>query len=461
MTAAYARLLPLAAASIFGIVCFLPKWYKRWGYFLHHFTLFSVMVMITFIVSQSTEKTFYNSAITALIMVIVIILVEERGGLKVTLPIYLFPILCLIGYFVWIELPLPKATALSNPVIFTFTSLIYSKVQEGFRWRDFINMKTIEQQQNETNRLYTDLLVKNTEIAQQKDEITSQNEELKQLNEELTVLVETVERQNKSIQQQNSKITSSITYAKRLQTAILPLEQRFEQAFGGENYFILYKPKDIVSGDFYWLYSDSEQLILAVVDCTGHGVPGAFMSVIGSQLLSEIIEQRRIFSPDMILNELDRQIRRVLKQDQSDSRDGMDMLVIRRKNTTQIVEFAGAMNPLYFIQVTEKEQVFNEVKADKKSIGGHQVEGERIFTLNEIEIKASTVLYLCTDGYQDQFGGAKGKKFMVSQLKDLLTSISQEQMQAQKEILHQKIEDWREEGSENQVDDITIIGIKL
>lgn len=461
MPAAYARLFPLTVVVIFGTVCLLPKWYRRWGYQLHHLCLFSVMAMMTFILSQSVEKSFYNSAITALIMVILIVLVEERGGLRATIPIYLIPMLSLFAYFFWVELPTLKATSLSNPIMFTITSLIYSKVQEGFRWRDFLNMKTIEQQQIQTENLYKDVLVKNTEIAQQKDEITSQNGELTQLNEELTVLLETVEQQNKAIQQQNSKITSSITYAKRLQTAILPYEQKIEQAFGNENYFILYKPKDIVSGDFYWLYTDNEQTILAVVDCTGHGVPGAFMSVIGCQLLAEIIEQRHIFQPDKVLNELHKQIRRILKQDQSDNRDGMDLLLIRWQKASQLLQFSGAMNPLFLHDSLVAENGLIEIKADKKPIGGHQAEDERIFTLHEINIIAPTTLYLCTDGYQDQFGGAKSKKFMVRQLKELLVSIAKEPMLAQKEILNQKIEDWSIEGAESQVDDITIIGIRL
>ncbi len=417
------------------------------------------MAMMTFILSQSVEKPFYNSAITACVMVIVIVLVEERGGLKMTLPIYLIPAIACGTYFFMIDLPRPKAMMLGNPVIFIIVCLAYSKVQENFRWRDFLNMKIIELQKKEAEGLYSEGLIKSNEILDQKDEIYVQNQALLQLNEELTQLVSTVEQQSHAIQLQNSKITSSITYAQRLQSAILPQEQRFAQALGVDNYFILYQPRDIVSGDFYWLYSDAHQFILAVVDCTGHGVPGAFMSVIGSQLLTELVELRQVYSPDKILNEMHRQIRRILKQDQSDSRDGMDMQLIRWQKDQQKLQFAGAMTQCYYLQLADGK--LQEIRADRKAIGGEQAEEERLFTLQEIEVTSPTLLYLCTDGYQDQFGGPKGKKFMSSQLKALLTSLADQPLKDQQTALARTIEDWRAVGNEQQVDDITIIGLRI
>nr|MCU0392510.1 SpoIIE family protein phosphatase [Thermoflexibacter sp.] len=448
MLAAYARIFPLLVVSVFTLVCFSPTLYKRWGYFLHHLCLFSLMVMMTFILSQSTEKPFYNSAIVACIMIIVIILIEERGGLRVTLPIYLIPAILTGIYFFYIDLPDKKVSPLSNPIAFILACLVYSQVQERFRWRDFINVKTIQKQHEE-------VLTQSKEIAHQKHEIETQNEELTQLNEELTVMVETIETQHKSIQEQNNKIKSSITYAKRLQSAILPYSERFDNAFGDANYFILYKPKDIVSGDFYWLYSDETQVILAVVDCTGHGVPGAFMSILGSQLLSEIVEQRGICEPHKILNELHKQVRRVFKQDQSDNRDGMELQLLRVLKKENKIQYAGAMNPIYLIS----NEKFEEIKADKKPIGGHQIEEERLFSLQEWDIAAPTLLYLCTDGYQDQFGGEKDKKFMVGQLKDTIFRIHHLEMKRQESALEQALLDWQ--GTQIQVDDITIIGLKI
>ena len=452
MPAAYARLPVISMTAIFAGVSLVPRWYQRWGYQLHHLCLFTVMAMMTFILSQSGEKPFYNSAITACVMVILIVLVEERGGLKVTLPIYLIPAISCGVYFFMIDLPRQKAMMLGNPVIFIFVCLAYSKVQENFRWRDFLNMKTIELQKKEAEGLYNELLIKNNEIVNQKDEIYTQNQALLQL-------VSTVEQQSQAIQLQNSKITSSIAYAQRLQSVILPQEQRFAQALGPDNYFILYQPRDIVSGDFYWLYSDADQFILAVVDCTGHGVPGAFMSVIGSQLLTELVELRQVYSPDKILNEMHRQVRRILKQDQSDSRDGMDIQLIRWQKDQQTLQFAGAMTPCYCLTLANGQLL--EIRADRKAIGGEQAEEERLFTLQEIEVTSPTLLYLCTDGYQDQFGGPKGKKFMSSQLKTLLASLADQPLKDQETILAHTIEDWRALGNEQQVDDITIVGLRI
>jgi serine phosphatase RsbU (regulator of sigma subunit) len=183
------------------------------------------------------------------------------------------------------------------------------------------------------------------------------------------------------------------------------------------------------------------------------------MSVIGSQLLTELVELRQVYSPDKILNEMHRQVRRILKQDQSDSRDGMDIQLIRWQKDQQTLQFAGAMTPCYCLTLANGQLL--EIRADRKAIGGEQAEEERLFTLQEIEVTSPTLLYLCTDGYQDQFGGPKGKKFMSSQLKTLLASLADQPLKDQETILAHTIEDWRALGNEQQVDDITIVGLRI
>jgi serine phosphatase RsbU (regulator of sigma subunit) len=452
LPAAYARAPVLAMVAGFAVVCLMPRLYYRWGFMLHHISLFGVMAMMTYILAVSVDQPFYSSAITALIMVIVIVLVEERGGLRVTLPIYGLPALALAGYFFHLGLPPAKATALGNPLVFVITCLIYSKVQENFRWRDFINMKTIEVQKQEAEVLYQEVLAKSREIAEQKDEMSAQNAALNQQMED-------AKQKNHFIQHQHNTIMTSLAYAKLLQSATLPYAQRFNEVFGPGRYFILFKPRDLVSGDFYWLYSDASQVLLAVVDCTGHGVPGAFMSLIGSQLLTETVELRQIFSPEKILDELHKQTRRILQQDQSGSRDGMEIQLIRWQKGSQVVEFAGAMNPCYYLPAGATELV--ELKGDKKPIGGEQDEAERHFTLHQIPLLGPTLFYLCTDGYQDQFGGPRKRKFMTGQLRELLAGMAGQPLAAQQQLLDSTLESWRRETNQPQVDDITVLGVRL
>ncbi len=188
------------------------------------------------------------------------------------------------------------------------------------------------------------------------------------------------------LRKKNDNIIASITYAKRIQTAILPFEERIGKSLGKDNFFVFFQPKDIVSGDFYWLEeiqrsdaSGQTETInfVAVADCTGHGVPGAFMSMIGNQLLYEIIIKNHIYSPCLILNSLHKEVHRVLRQKETQTNDGMDMAILafqKNKNITKL-EYAGAMNPLYYVQNNE----FVEIKATKRSIGGSQLEEERFF----------------------------------------------------------------------------------
>ncbi len=257
------------------------------------------------------------------------------------------------------------------------------------------------------------------------------------------------------IAHKNKDITDSINYAKRIQTAMLILDEQVKNAV--PEHFILFKPRDVVSGDFYWFAEKEDKIIVAVVDCTGHGVPGAFMSMIGDSLFNSIVHDREIHEPNIILNELHKGIRTALKQSETDNRDGMDLslLVIDAKNN--IAQFAGAKNQIIYIQ---NNQLF-EIKANKMPIGGEQPEEERLFTLHNIDITQPTMFYLFSDGFQDQFGGKQGKKFMIAQMRELFLKIHHEDMSTQREILDDAIHDWMIQGKEKQVDDITVVGMKV
>ncbi|EAY30327.1 PAS domain S-box protein [Microscilla marina] len=268
---------------------------------------------------------------------------------------------------------------------------------------------------------------------------------------------------NNELKDKNHHITESINYAQRIQAAMLPNLNTVKQEL--PNLFVLFKPRDIVSGDFYWFaaphqYDESgnsipkHKLMIAAVDCTGHGVPGAFMSMIGHSLLDEIVNVRGTTKPDHILRDLHDGVRYALRQQDSHNRDGMDMTLVVVCKKKHVIEFAGAKNPLLYIQDNQLYQL----KGDKLAIGGEQLEVERKYARHVIDISKPTTFYLYSDGYQDQFGGPEGKKFMRRNLRELLLRIHQKPMPEQRQILDDTIEKWREQANEKQVDDIMVIG---
>jgi transcriptional regulator with GAF, ATPase, and Fis domain len=260
-----------------------------------------------------------------------------------------------------------------------------------------------------------------------------------------------IDNQKQEIEKTNNKITASINYAQRIQQSILPEPKTIAAALPES--FVYFKPKDIVSGDFYWIEEKDDKIFIAAVDCTGHGIPGAFMSLIGNEILSEIVVLQNIVSPDLILKMLHEKIRRSLRQAENDNRDGMDLALCVLDKTTKTVSYAGAMNPLLYIQNNEVQVI----RADKNSAGGIQREAERFFTKHDIQLAdAPTYFYIFSDGYQDQFGG--GRKYGLPRMKEFFASIHTLPMEMQRERLKQEWEDWR--GSENQIDDILIIGFK-
>jgi serine phosphatase RsbU (regulator of sigma subunit) len=265
-------------------------------------------------------------------------------------------------------------------------------------------------------------------------------------------------KDNKKIARQNKNIQSSINYAKRIQEAMLPKVE--QHPYLKENSFILFKPRDTVSGDFYWM-SDiktgnnaTPDIGFAAVDCTGHGVPGAFMSMIGLNALNGLINQG-ISEPHQILSDLDKEIRTALRQETTGNNDGMDVALCIYRPKIKILEFAGAKNPLVYIQNNELFQI----KGDVHSIGGLRRTGEFSFKKHQITIDKPTVIYLFSDGYKHQFGGMNNKKYSARNLTKLLFEIHQLPMEEQKNILQTTIEAWK--GDQEQTDDILVMGLKV
>ncbi len=285
--------------------------------------------------------------------------------------------------------------------------------------------------------------------------------EKKKVNMQLSIAKSLIEDKNKNI-------TDSINYAQRIQQAILPLEQGLTDYLPES--FILFKPKDIVSGDFYWFNStassasksEPDTLIIAAADCTGHGVPGAFMSVIGTNLLNEIVKINGLSQPGNILTQLNEHVRIALKQNQpgTQTNDGMDVCLCAINKSEKVIEYAGANRPLYVFRNRAGSYNFEEIKSSKFPVGGSQYNLEDLVYKNhQLHIENGDTFYLFSDGFCDQFGGPNDKKFMSKKFRELLQQIQPMSMKEQEKILRNSIEEWM--GSQEQSDDILVIGIRL
>ncbi|TAF67421.1 MAG: hypothetical protein EAZ55_03655 [Cytophagales bacterium] len=258
------------------------------------------------------------------------------------------------------------------------------------------------------------------------------------------------------IEQQNDDILASINYARRIQTALLPPKETLQKIF--PELLLYYQPKDIVSGDFYWFaHLPNQEIIIAIADCTGHGVPGAFMTVVGQNLLEQIINKDQIYAPAQILTELDKRLLQTLQQQGLESKklnDGMDIALLKINLNTQKLTFAGAKRPLWLFNAQNTTP--QEYKGDKFPIGSHQFH-QKIFTQQEITLQKNDLLYVFTDGYADQFG--KEGKLTIRHFRTILEEIHPHELQKQQQILEEKYQHWKAE--EEQTDDILILAIRI
>ena len=263
-----------------------------------------------------------------------------------------------------------------------------------------------------------------------------------------------IEKQKERVQMLYKNVTDSIKYAKRLQNSILPPSQ-WIKALLPES-FVLYMSKDIVSGDFYWVERiNKNEILFGAIDCTGHGVPGAFMSLVGYNGLNQAVKEHNLEHPDQILNDLSRLAIASLNRERGTDfiRDGMDLAICKLNKKTRVLEYSGAKNPLYIIRNGE----LITYTADKFSIG--EDSSELIFKLNTIQLEVGDTIYLFTDGYVDQFGGELGKKFKYEPFRKLLLSIADLPIEKQHEVLYETIVKWQ--GGYEQLDDILIFGVKI
>jgi len=271
---------------------------------------------------------------------------------------------------------------------------------------------------------------------------------------EVVAQKEEIESQRDEIANKNQDITDSIEYASKIQNAVLPQDDQKDKIM--PEHFVLYRPRDIVSGDFYWISRKNGQLIVVAADCTGHGVPGAFMSMLGISLLNEIVHRQEVTQANQVLNTLRNEVKRTLKQTgkEGEAKDGMDMALTIIDQKHMKMQYAGAYNPLYLFRQGELIQY----KADRMPIGIY-IKEKSTFTNHTIDLMQGDTFYIFSDGYPDQFGGSEGSKFKTKRLKQLLARIQDESMADQKKILHSSIDDWR--GDYEQLDDILLIGVRI
>ncbi|MCF8226947.1 MAG: SpoIIE family protein phosphatase [Bacteroidales bacterium] len=305
----------------------------------------------------------------------------------------------------------------------------------------------IAQLESYYNELEEKVRIRTAEVVAQKEEIEAQRDTLR---DQRNLLAKTNESLNKAY----TEIEDSIHYASRIQNAILPPDDYLKKLI--PNAFFFYKPRDIVSGDFYWVASKGNKVIISAVDCTGHGVPGAFMSIVGNNQLNYALNIENKTQPSEILEILDRGVTDTLRQTKDESvQDGMDLAMVTIDWEEKKLQFSGAFNPL--IMVREGELI--KVKGDRLPIGGHFIQSEKNFTNHEIDYQDGDMIYIYSDGFPDQFGGEKGGKYMSGKFNKFLQSIADQPVEKQYGLLEKELKEWM--GEEVQIDDILVIGVKL
>ncbi len=305
----------------------------------------------------------------------------------------------------------------------------------------------------------------NTQLKAQKQEIEYKNIELEQQKEEITAQRDEIETKSELIEaqrdlalKQKQEITDSILYAKRIQTALLPTKEVRSTKL--PKHFILFRPLNIVSGDFFWMQKVQNKIVVIAADCTGHGVPGAFMSMLGISLINEIVPKLHPLEPHIILEQLREKVMNSLHQTakHSRSKDGMDMALAVITPETQKIEFAGAYNPMYIIKRNSDKNELVTLKGNRSPVGIH-IGKPKPFTKQTIEYSKGDRIYLFSDGFADQFGGENNQKLKYNKFRELITDIQKHPIEDQLDLLNNFFDKWK--GNNSQIDDLLIIGMEL
>ncbi|MBI5219107.1 MAG: tetratricopeptide repeat protein [Bacteroidia bacterium] len=364
-----------------------------------------------------------------------------------------------------------KIIGIASLIGFMLMIFLFVMIYKNYRTKKKANeLLTLQKKEiEEKNQI---LNQQNEEIKTQRDELELQSKFLMKQGDKIASQHEKIKEQMAIVTRQKKEIMDSIHYAKRIQLAILPPDDYINKYL--EKHFILYKPKDIVSGDFYWVENVENKILFTAVDCTGHGVPGAFMSIVGHNGLDRAVREQKVFHPGEILDVLDDFVVETLRQiNKTEVKDGMDIAFCSYNFDTNDFEFAGANNPLYIVRLKPKKLFINdkelepsvendtyalyEIKGDKQPIGA--VESRKKFSNYTFKVEPGDAFYVFSDGYADQFGGPKGKKFKYSQLKEIIIQNQHIPVKEQKDFYNKIIEDWK--GKLEQLDDILVLGVSF
>lgn len=437
------RLLPPALIIMFA----LGQKFLKFPYQLTYYVI--VIGAVTAITVRTTTAdlgNFLSTIGTTFLMLGILISIRYKDALF--LAIYAIFIHVLVYFFLYAgHIPLNSSGLLVVVALSVIFVLLVKFRYENLR-RNYLNNMLISLQKEEIEEQHKALIDLNEEINQQKEEILAQSNKLEQNNLALKETLATLSKKNASI-------TASLNYAKRIQEAMLPTSETIRRYYPES--FVFYKPRDIVSGDFYWIGKVGNRIVFAVGDCTGHGAPGAFMSIMATTLLTQIIEVEKITQPAEVLRNLHLKIRSGLKQTETRNRDGIDISVCTYEPTQKKLSFAGAHSHLFYLH----KQEIRKIKGDKMPVGGRQKEQIRLFTNHALSTQAITTCYMFSDGYQDQFGGPEKRKFMNQNLRTLLLKNSTKSFGEQKEQLRDTLENWIKEGNEKQIDDILVVGFTV
>jgi len=307
-----------------------------------------------------------------------------------------------------------------------------------------------------TENIIFDLTSDKEKLEDEKNKFQEKNKKLWELSIAVHKEKERIDKKKKQIEYDHKQVTESILYAKTIQTALLPAKETIDKCL--KEYFIYWRPRDIVSGDFYWLKDLPDQMIFAVADCTGHGVPGAFMSALGISFLNEIISHEKVIQSNLILEEMRRMVKSSLHQTgiDSESKDGMDMAVCVVNKKTNNLTFSGANNPLILYRAGE----LIEYAATRNPVGVFIRESD--FTSYEIDLQPDDIFYLFSDGFADEFGGDRGRKFSKSSFKQLLLELNLNKLSltGQGKKIDETMKNWLGE-TYHQIDDMLVVGFKV